>query len=109
MALADVLWVEVVTTPLVYCHLAGLTAVTLTTETPDPVMTLLTVGSLHGMEWRHGYVEWNSGTVEWKHGMETWSGIETLRNGNTKMHRMEQRHKKAKIENGIETVHVHVD
>ena len=37
---------EIVTTPLMYNHLASLTFVTLTTKTPNSLFTFCTVGSL---------------------------------------------------------------
>ena len=46
MAFAHLLLFQVVATSLVNCHLTGLTAITLTTKPPYPLMAFLTVGCL---------------------------------------------------------------
>ena len=46
--LADIIWFEVVAASLVDGHLAGLTAVSLTSKTPDTILTLVTIGHLRG-------------------------------------------------------------
>lgn len=46
VAFAHLLLFQVVTTSLVDCHLTSLTAVTLTTKPPYPLMAFLTVGGL---------------------------------------------------------------
>ncbi len=48
MALADIVRLEVVAASLVDGGLAGFTPVALPTQTPDPVLTLVTVGHLVG-------------------------------------------------------------